>query len=60
MINKSAIENAVTSALGVLSYRDNKEFSAAQAKELAKAIAAAIEVYDRQVREQEPPKIVNP
>lgn len=60
MIDKSAIENAVTLALGVRSYRDNKQFSAAQAEELAKAIAAAIEVYDRQVREQELPKNFNP
>ena len=58
MIDKSAIERAVTSALGVLSYRDNKQFSEMQANELAKAIAAAIEVYDKQVREQEP-RIVN-
>ncbi len=59
MINTPDIEKAVAVALGVYSYRDNKQFSAAQAGELAKAIAAAIEEYDRQVREQEQPKIIN-
>ena len=53
MIDKSDIEKAVTTTLGVLSYRDNKQFSTAQAEELAKAVSAAIEAYDRQVREQE-------
>lgn len=60
MVNKFAIENAVTSVLGGRnSYRDDKKFSDEQVEELAKAIAAAIEAYDRQVKEQEPPIIVN-
>ena len=59
MVDKFAIENAVTSVLGGrLSYRDNKKFSDEQVEELKKAIVAAIEAYDRQVREQEPPQIL--
>lgn len=59
MVDKFAIENAVTSVLGGrLSYRDNKKFSDEQVEELKKAIVAAIEAYDRQIREQEPPQIL--
>lgn len=59
MVDKFAIENAVTSILGGrLSYRDNKKFSDEQVEELKKAIVAAIEAYDRQIREQEPPQIL--
>lgn len=59
MVDKFAIENAVTSVLGGrLSYRDNKKFSDEQVEELKKAIVAAIEAYDRQIREQEPPQLL--
>ena len=59
MVDKFAIENAVTSILGGrLSYRDNKKFSDEQVEELKKAIVAAIEAYDRQIREQEPPQVL--
>lgn len=59
MVDKFAIESAVTSILGGrLSYRDNKKFSDEQVEELKKAIVAAIEAYDRQIREQEPPQIL--
>lgn len=59
MVDKLAIENAVTSILGGrLSYRDNKKFSDEQVEELKKAIVAAIEAYDRQIREQEPPQVL--
>lgn len=59
MVDKFAIESAVTSILGGrLSYRDNKKFSDEQVEELKKAIVAAIEAYDRQIREQEPPQVL--
>lgn len=60
MFDEFSIRNAVTAVLGGRnSYRDNKKFSDEQVEELTRAIVAAIKAYDEQVREQEPPQIVN-
>lgn len=60
MLNEFQIENAITAVLGGRnSYRGDKKFSDEQVEELKKAIVAAIKAYDEQVREQEPPIIVN-
>ena len=60
VLNEFQIENAITAVLGGRhSYRDDKKFSDEQVEELKKAIVAAIKAYDEQVREQEPPVIVN-
>lgn len=60
MLNEFQIENAITAVLGGRnSYRGDNRFFQFFDLLIGKLFVAAIKAYDEQVREQEPPIIVN-